>query len=360
MTNCRDGEPGGDDRVPPPALDAGFDEPAYLAANPDVAAAVDRGMLASGREHYLRHGLNENRPLKPGVRALPARFPFRDGLLPSRRDKILANLDLPALTGLEIGALTAPLVTPAEGAILYVDHADTKTLQENYRHHADVDVSRIVEVDAVWGQNSLQDCLGGDRKVDYVVASHVIEHAPDLVTWLAEIRAILRPGGCLRLAIPDRRYTFDYLRFESRVHDVLDAYLRRARTPLPRMVIEHHSLLRHIDIAAAWRGALDLGNLRRYNTTKDGLDRARDAIANGTYHDVHCWVFTPATFAELCMELADLGLLGLACSYHIDTPRDEAEFYVGMAASDDKDAVIASWAHMRSALIGAGSQQPSG
>jgi predicted SAM-dependent methyltransferase len=35
-----------------------------------------------------------------------------------------------------------------------------------------------------------------------VIASHVIEHTPDLVTWLAEIRAILQPNGTLRLAIP--------------------------------------------------------------------------------------------------------------------------------------------------------------
>src|SRR5207253_2224313 len=126
---------------------------------------IQAGTLPSGEAHYLRYGARENRALKPGVRALPLKFPFRKGLLPQRRDKILANLVLPDLLGIEIGALTAPLVTPAEGNILYVDHADTDALREYYRGHEDVDVTKIVEVDAVWGERTLRDCIGIGREV---------------------------------------------------------------------------------------------------------------------------------------------------------------------------------------------------
>jgi hypothetical protein len=41
---------------------AGFNEAAYLAANPDVADAVRRGEVRSGFEHYRRFGFSENRP----------------------------------------------------------------------------------------------------------------------------------------------------------------------------------------------------------------------------------------------------------------------------------------------------------
>lgn len=41
---------------------AGFNEQAYLAANPDVAAAVASGQFTSGRNHYDLHGQAENRP----------------------------------------------------------------------------------------------------------------------------------------------------------------------------------------------------------------------------------------------------------------------------------------------------------
>jgi len=42
-----------------------FDEPAYLRQNPDVAARVQEGALASGYEHYVRYGRAEGR-FRPG------------------------------------------------------------------------------------------------------------------------------------------------------------------------------------------------------------------------------------------------------------------------------------------------------
>jgi hypothetical protein len=44
-----------------PASRARFDESAYLAANPDVAAAVERGEAPSGRSHFDNHGAAEGR-----------------------------------------------------------------------------------------------------------------------------------------------------------------------------------------------------------------------------------------------------------------------------------------------------------
>ena len=335
----------------PLELPPDFDERDYLAANPDVRAAVEAGAIPSGADHYARHGLAENRPLNTRARPAPLKLPFPEDANPSRRDKILANLDLKALDGMEIGALASPLVKPEEGNIFFVDHVDTKELREKYAKDVSVDVAKIVEVNAVWGRQTLQECIGACKKVDYVVASHVIEHTPDLVTWLAEIHSILRPGGSLRLAIPDRRYSFDYLRFETRLHDVLDAYIRLARAPLTRMIIEYFSLTRLVDCAAAWDGTLDVANLPRFSSARVGLEAARDALANGTYQDLHCWVFTPATFADLCAEMAELDLLGFACDYFFETPRDQLEFYVAMTPSDDKAAIIASWRRMREALL---------
>jgi SAM-dependent methyltransferase len=333
---------------------SGFDEAYYLTKYSDVADAVAKGVFASGYEHYRLCGALDGRVkhqgAQPGARANPLPWPFPSGAVPNRRDKILANLTLKSLEGLEIGALVSPLVRPSEGSIFYVDHADTETLKVKYSADPSIDVSQLVEVGAVWGSGTLEECVGSDRKLDYVVASHVVEHVPDLITWLEEIRSILRPNGTLRLAVPDRRYTFDYLRFESRVHDVLDAFLQKARAPLPRLIIEHCSLLRVIDCAAAWSGTLDTSNLQPYSSTKLGLEYAKDAISNGTYHDTHCWVFTPMSLAKLFVELAELDLLHFACEFHIETPRNEFEFYVAMAPSGDKAAIIASWLEMESSL----------
>jgi hypothetical protein len=272
---------------------------------------------------------------------------------------MLANLNLKKLEGIEIGALASPLVAPGESKIFYVDHADTASLQKKYTGQPTVDVSKIVSVDGVWGSNTLQDCIGNGKKVDYVVASHVAEHVPDLVTWFYEIRSILRTSGTLRLALPDRRYTFDYLRFESRLHDVVDAYLRRARAPLPRLILEHFILYRDVDCAAAWNGTLDIASLRPFGLSQVAVDAARDALANGTYYDTHCWVFTPVSLAELFTELAELDLLSFACTYHCETARNEIEFFVHLSPSNDKTVIINSWKAMKNSLLQSATYQHS-
>lgn len=327
-----------------------FDEDAYLATHPDVAAAVKQGHLKSGHQHYRLHGFKERRDLRPDRSLPPLTLPADQSLRLTRRDRILANLDLETAQGLEIGALASPLVRRSEGAIIYVDHADTESLRGKYAGDPGVDIARIVDVDAVWGEKTLRECVAADQLFDYVVASHVAEHVPDLITWLAEVREILQRAGTLRLALPDRRYTFDYLRVESRAHDAIDAYIRRARAPLPRMIAEHFSLTRPVDAVAAWNGTLNVPDADGSpDRLREGLSVARHAFEAGHYQDVHCWVFTPHSFATLCIHLAEVGLFGFRCEYWFDTLREELEFVVALAPSDDETAIRKSWEAMRSA-----------
>jgi len=331
---------------------AKFDEAAYLEANPDVAAAVKSGAFSSGAEHYEWYGKSENRTLDASKRPAPRAMPFSEDFKPNRRDKILASLDLTQTIGVEIGALASPLVLPAEGNILFVDHADTEYLKQKYGADSTVNVSKIVHIDGVWGEKTLKECLNLTENVNYVLASHVIEHVPDLITWLAEIHSILKPSGTLRVAVPDRRYTFDYLRHESRVHDVLDAYLRRARSPSPRQIIEHFSMARMVNCKNAWDGTLNVNALQPHHTTQMAIDTARDAIDNGTYQDSHCWVFTPKSFANLFVDMAKLDLLKFAYTHHFETVRYELEFVVHMSPSDNKDEIVKSWTDMAAAATG--------
>ena len=245
---------------------------------PDVAAAVGSGAIKSGAEHFLRYGIREERLITKGAaRSKPLQFPFPTGCWPTRRDRLLTKLDLRNMSGLEIGALASPLVKPSEGSIFFVDHADTQEIRSKYAKDKSVNPESIVAVDAIWGEKTLQQCIGHDKRVDYVLASHVVEYVPDLVTWLAEIHEVLKNDGSLRLAVPDRRYTFDYLRNESRLSDVLEAYLLKARRPLPRFVIEHCHMARVVDIASAWRGNLDARELQPMGSVASGIEVAKDS-----------------------------------------------------------------------------------
>ena len=268
-----------------------------------------------------------------------------------RRDKMLFGLDIPNQAGLEIGALDKPLVTRAEGPIRYADYADTAFLRDKYRTDPTVIAARLVEVDAIWGASTMAQATGG-QLFDYALASHVVEHVPDLVAWLDELHAVLKPGGTLRLAVPDRRYTFDFLREPSRVSDAIAAHVQRARAPMPSQLID--SCLNHhpVDKRALWEGRMDLAP--RY-PPRHRLDHAiacaRQTMAGGPYIDVHCWVFTPASFLSMLEQLCALGLVHFECVSCFDTVRDHDEFIVVLRKSDDPAACIESWRRAGEALV---------
>lgn len=318
-----------------------FDETAYLHANPDVRLAVGPNGFRSGRHHWDAHGRAEGRPLA----SLHPPLPRREKLL--GRGGEAGTITPSTMTGLEIGALTNPIVTKAEsaGKILYVDHADTQTLRRKYpateiAHHD------LVDVDLVWGERTLAESLGPGRTVDYVVNAHVIEHVPDLVTWLAEIHAVLEPTGQLRMAIPDRRFTFDLPRRNATLADALAAAIDRPRRPTPRQVLDHFLNVAAVDRVQAWRGEIDPDALTPDHTKADAQIKAERVAQTDFYQDTHCWVFTPLSFATICAGLAELGHLPFACADLYPTEYLDLEFFVAMRPARDPADAIDTWRTM--------------
>jgi len=218
------------------------------------------------------------------------------------RTQLLTSLiDIRRQRGLEIGALDRPLVTREMGPVEYVDRAPRAELQACYRGH-DVDRNSIVEVDHVWGEQSLLDCVGGRRAYDYVVASHVIEHVPDVYGWLGEIASVIVDGGIAAFFVPDKRRTFDVLRPTSASGEFVDAYLRRLRRPDPRQIFNHVYDTRDLEAGPPDDAALT-------ERAQQALALCRRAQDDGEYLDAHCWVFTPRSLLGALDLASRLGLL---------------------------------------------------
>ncbi len=252
----------------------------------------------------------------------------------TRNEKVLRCINPATQAGAEIGPLDKPVVTREMGQVYYIDHDTTEALRDRFSdpNHS-VDVTKIVDVDYVWGEKGLAELLQKEAPLDYVIASHVIEHVPDLIGWLSEVRAVLKLGGVLSLVVPDKRQCFDYYRPMTRLPEVVEAYLQRSRKPSPRQIFEHMSSAVTYRDSVSWGGAVtDESKLVRLHTIESAWTTAKTAFATGDYCDVHCWVFTPASFVELLGEMAAADLLKFEIAEFSETKG--CEFYVSLRATD--------------------------
>ena len=259
-----------------------------------------------------------------------------------RRQILLQGLDIAATRGLEIGPLHNPILRRPEADVLYVDHVGTEALREKYGRDPHVDPGRIVEVDIVWSGGSLADACG-ERRFDYVVASHVIEHIPDVIGWLAQLKSVLHPSGTVRLIVPDRRYCFDYRRETSTAADMILAARAGAVVPGPRQILDFLLNIAPLDVAAAWNGRAAAEPAPQRQEYEVAVATMEQALSQGNYFDVHCWVFTPLAFARLMRQLAAYGLLGFACTCCTATEAGSLDFFVHLMATDDTRLIAETW-----------------
>jgi SAM-dependent methyltransferase len=265
-----------------------------------------------------------------------------------------------AKRGLEIGALNNPTPMPNDISVEYVDYASTETLQQ-HPHEDTIRRADIVEVDHVWpGSGSLAQ-ICGRADYDFVIASHVIEHVPNVLGWFEGIYNVLRPGGVFNLAIPDRRYTFDIRRKESTLGEMVEAYLHSYTRPSVRQLFDHTYDAAAVAPGAPWSPTFDLNSTPRYSGDAAldlAFSQSRMAIAQGRYFDSHCWIFTPWSFLDRIEGAIKLGLFPFTISDLAETQRGSYEFFVSLRkdkgvrdGEDLQNWQLATVRHLKNRLV---------
>jgi predicted SAM-dependent methyltransferase len=118
---------------------------------------------------------------------------------------------------MEIGALWRRFPVPRKARVWYVDRLSRAGLQLHYPELKDDIVTPDLLADAA-------QLPVPPATLDFLIASHVLEHLPLPLRALRSWYDALAPGGVLLLKIPDMRYSFD-------VH--------RPRTTLAHLLQEH-------------------------------------------------------------------------------------------------------------------------
>jgi SAM-dependent methyltransferase len=107
--------------------------------------------------------------------------------------------------GIEFGAGNSPFPIPPTVKVLYADRSSVAEL-----HERKVFDSEVVPLDLL---SDLEAMPGIDEgSLDFIIASHVIEHTTNPLLALKSAYLKLRSGGKFLIVIPDKAATFDRTR----------------------------------------------------------------------------------------------------------------------------------------------------
>lgn len=107
-------------------------------------------------------------------------------------------------SGIEIGALHAPLRVPSKVKVSYLDRMTVNQLKQTYPELQEYD---LVNVDIV-DDGEILSTISNDS-ADFIIANHMIEHCQNPILAIENWLRVVKPGGVLYIGVPDKRYTFD-------------------------------------------------------------------------------------------------------------------------------------------------------
>jgi SAM-dependent methyltransferase len=239
----------------------------------------------------------------------------------NRRGRILQFITKEQV-GIEVGPWFAPIAPKKEGYnCRALDLFDAATLRRKAQSDPAVPKERIPEieeVDLIGSAGAIADLVaerGALGTFDYIISSHNFEHLPDPIRFLQGCEKVLKQGGILSMAIPDRRLCFDYFRPHTTLSAWLEAYFESRDRPTFAQVFEQNTLRSSMDRdgkpVTSWLLFDDPHGVAPFRTLQEAFDSWTASVAgpDSEYRDVHCWVFTPASFELLIRDLEFLKLV---------------------------------------------------
>lgn len=247
----------------------------------------------------------------------------------TREEKLLLHVKKDG-RGVEIGASHAPIAPKGAGYdVQIIDHATRDELLEKYKDE-EVKLENIEDVDFVWKGETYAELTGKKDYYDWIIASHVIEHVPNLVGFINSCDEILNETGVLSLAVPDVRFCFDHFRPISGLSKVVDAHYQKHTVHTPGSVAEFNlNLVKRDDLPGWGENTLLKDRYSFTNSREKVLEYLDRSVNGGDYLDCHAWCFTPHSFRLIIADLYDLGLIKMREVGFF--PSEGCEFFIALS-----------------------------
>jgi predicted SAM-dependent methyltransferase len=241
---------------------------------------------------------------------------------------------------LEVGPLLRPMAAKRDGYNVYIlDKLDRDGLIRFYHPHIGDEVELIEEVDFVWEDGELLDSLPAEhhQTFDAIILSHVLEHVPNPLGLLKSCHGLLKPGGVISLALPDKRFCFDLFRPLTTTSDWIEALLNRDTVHTRKTLFTTSTTAVAKQGLISWPdGGAILAEQMTFVTMalEDAFKTYYGESKSNAYIDCHAWVFTPSSFALIAHECHALGICNL--SLESITTTEAGEFFVHLQATEKR------------------------
>lgn len=193
--------------------------------------------------------------------------------------------------GIEIGALAHPLLVADGVRVTYLDHL---TREQCVQRFPEVDASKLVTPEIIDDGFQLANVLADSQ--DFLIANHVLEHAPNPYAVLREWCRALRPGGLLFVTVPDVAQCFDRGRSVTPAEHLLADYeadLDPAGKELHRRSLDHYQ-----EWMAVSHDAVLVSHGKPPEHLAPVVARERAMQLWQARSDIHFHTFSPSSFRE--------------------------------------------------------------
>lgn len=189
-------------------------------------------------------------------------------------------VDVFGCRGLEIGACDLPTVPGYVGSCEY---ADFRSAEEMIRLWS-LPPGTVVPVDFILNREQrIHEQI--EKRFDYVIACHVIEHVANPIGYIQDMQKLLAPDGAgvIVLAVPDKRCTSDTSRLSTTLDHLLMDFHDNSRIP---------SLEHILDFGRVWSPVL------RSMSERSMSEYYQWAVnnLNSGQADAHCHVWMDSEF----------------------------------------------------------------
>jgi|GEM_PF-427217 len=279
-------------------LDSALRSKIQLAAQHEIYEKYGYGSVAGCRTELLTSLLSEDVTKGENTHAVISREIAQNPAQPTMtvERNTIASAFLTGV-GIEVGALHNPLPISNGACVRYVDRMDKSGL---YQQYPELRQHNLVDVDFVDNGETLLTFT--ENSQDFIIANHFLEHCEDPIATLKAFFRVLRNGGVVFLALPDKRFTFDR---------------NRQRTSLSHLIRDHLDgpVTSQFEHYCEWPEFVEPHFGRVYATTEEVEHRARELMSQN--YSIHYHVWESVDVYEMLRNCADEQGIPMAIEYFL-------------------------------------------